>query len=301
MKVLYIAGSGRSGSTIVSQVLGQLDGFVAVGELWNVWQRGLVERRRCGCGIPVPECPLWADVLEEAFGRPLRIDPVRIAALGRRYLELRALPGLLRSRGRSVDPVYRDALVSLYGAVARRTGCRVLVDSSKSPVYAEVLRLLLGLDVRVVHLVRDARASAYSWLRTKDLPDFGDDRTMIRQPPLTSARRWLKHQALTEGLWGRRDGRYLRVRYEDLIAEPRGWLARIVRFVDEDVPLAVLQDERTVRLATTHSVSGNPARFSSGAVTLRPDDEWVGSMARGDRARVTAVTWPLLRRYGYLG
>ena len=33
VKVLYIAGSGRSGSTILDRILGQLDGFFSVGEL----------------------------------------------------------------------------------------------------------------------------------------------------------------------------------------------------------------------------------------------------------------------------
>src|SRR5205823_1051409 len=48
-KVLYIAGPGRSGSTVLDQVLGELPGFVSTGELQALWQRGLVERRPCGC------------------------------------------------------------------------------------------------------------------------------------------------------------------------------------------------------------------------------------------------------------
>jgi hypothetical protein len=43
--VLYVAGTGRSGSTLLARVLGEADGFVAAGELRYVWQRGLVEDR----------------------------------------------------------------------------------------------------------------------------------------------------------------------------------------------------------------------------------------------------------------
>jgi hypothetical protein len=46
-------------------------------------------------------------------------------------------------------------------------------------------------------------------------------------------------------------------------------------------------------------VSGNPNRFETGAVQLRPDVEWVGRLGRSHRALVTAVTWPLLLRYRY--
>src|SRR5215204_2827150 len=50
--VLYIGGHGRSGSTILAQTLGQIPGFVNVGEVWQVWYRGLRENERCGCGQP---------------------------------------------------------------------------------------------------------------------------------------------------------------------------------------------------------------------------------------------------------
>ena len=46
------AGSGRSGSTLITTVLGQLDGCFAAGELRYLWQRGMVDNRPCGCGAP---------------------------------------------------------------------------------------------------------------------------------------------------------------------------------------------------------------------------------------------------------
>ena len=42
-KILYVAGWGRSGTTLLDNVLGQVEGFVSTGELHNIWQRGLVE------------------------------------------------------------------------------------------------------------------------------------------------------------------------------------------------------------------------------------------------------------------
>src|SRR5207249_8771406 len=74
VKVLYVAGSGRSGSTILDRILGQVDGFFSAGELCNLWGRGLLARRRCGCGTPVPDCPVWGAVLAEAFGGADQVD-----------------------------------------------------------------------------------------------------------------------------------------------------------------------------------------------------------------------------------
>ena len=68
VSVLYIAGPGRSGSTLLDTMLGQIDGFVSVGELRNLWARGLGDGWPCGCGAAVRDCPFWSSVLTEAFG-----------------------------------------------------------------------------------------------------------------------------------------------------------------------------------------------------------------------------------------
>jgi Sulfotransferase family len=302
IRVLYITGSGRSGSTILDRILGQLDGFFSVGELVNIWERGLVAGRRCGCGLPVPQCPLWTAVLTRAFGAPGGVDAGRMAALGQRRVGTGSLPQLLVARGRMIPPdgdEYRATLARLYRAVHDHTGCRVIVDSSKSPPYAELLATLPDAEVSAVHLVRDPRATAYSWLREKQLPDFGDDRLMVRLPPLVSTRRWILWQTGSELLWRRRPDRYLRLRYEDFLDDPRSAVRRIAALVNESPPQLPFTSDHIVRLATTHSVSGNPNRFNSGEVELAPDNEWMGAMRAVDWASVTAATWPWLLRYGY--
>jgi uncharacterized protein YndB with AHSA1/START domain len=48
-------------------------------------------------------------------------------------------------------------------------------------------------------------------------------------------------------------------------------------------------------------VSGNPSRFKTGNIDLRPDEEWKVKMRGADKNVVTALTAPLLLKYGYLG
>jgi hypothetical protein len=40
-------------------------------------------------------------------------------------------------------------------------------------------------------------------------------------------------------------------------------------------------------------------RFATGSVAIRPDDRWRTAMPAGQRRAVTALTLPLLARYGY--
>jgi hypothetical protein len=75
--ILYIGGHGRSGSTILAQTLGQIPGFVNVGEVWQVWYRGFRENERCGCGQPFYSCEFWRAVGDEAFGGWDNIDVTR--------------------------------------------------------------------------------------------------------------------------------------------------------------------------------------------------------------------------------
>ena len=68
VKVLYIAGQGRSGSTILGDTLGQVEGFAHVGEFLEFWGILTAGRVPCGCGVPVVACKMWEDVLKEAYG-----------------------------------------------------------------------------------------------------------------------------------------------------------------------------------------------------------------------------------------
>jgi hypothetical protein len=108
LRVGYIGGTGRSGSTLLELILGSLPGFVAVGELYAIWSEGVVLNHRCGCGEPFGACPFWTAVGERAFGGWKTLDAEALArlqapAVGR----LRQLPGLASRRLRG--PVLVDA------------------------------------------------------------------------------------------------------------------------------------------------------------------------------------------------
>lgn len=303
VRVLYLAGSGRSGSTLVTTILGQLDGMFAAGELRYLWQRGIAENRPCGCGVPVPECPFWTRVL--ATLPPT--DAGGIAARLRTRLRLRGLPALLWRHRRGRPPVPRhpddDILATLYAAVGTATGA-VVVDSSKLPPYGALLGTLPGIELRVLHLVRDPRATAFSWRRRRrlDVPvgGGGDGRLMARPPVAKATLLWLVWNAATRLLWGaRHPERYLRVRYEDLVADPPGVIARIARFAGVEPAELPFPAPGVVRLAATHSVAGNPSRHRIGVLPVRADREWVTGLSRAAYALVTLLTLPALRRLGY--
>src|SRR5918997_213826 len=301
MKVLYVVGLGRSGSTVLSNSLGQVGGFFSGGELNFIWRHNVLENRLCGCGRPFHECPVWMEVMDEAFDGMDKVDAREMMRLAHSGTRTRHIPLMLSPRGEGVLrdrlKVFLDNYGRLYEAVGSVTGSRVIVDSSKEPAHGYAMSLVPGVDFRVVHLIRDSRAAAYSWLKKKPQPDTDTREHMVRFSPTKSSVLWDSWNASAEALWRRTPEKYLRLRYEDFVANPRKSLERILEFVGvtAELPLA---GEREVMLGVSHTVSGNPNRFETGAVELRPDREWMQRMSPRDRALVTALTFPLLRRYG---
>ena len=61
-------GTQRGGTKIAGRLIGQLTGFAFLGELRKLWQVGLPEGRRCGCGQSYASCPVWSAVLARVGG-----------------------------------------------------------------------------------------------------------------------------------------------------------------------------------------------------------------------------------------
>ena len=185
-------------------------------------------------------------------------------------------------------------------ALAHVTGARVFVDSSKRPSDGAVLRLVPGIDVSYVQLVRDPRAVAYSWRRRKAQLDKAQPADLVQHGPVDSTLSWTGWNLAAEALRRRHTpGRSMLLRYEDFIDHPRAALTGMARLVGEAPTDMPLDGERTARLTVNHTVSGNPSRFTTGAVELRRDDEWITRQERGDRLVSTVLALPLLSRYGY--
>ncbi|WP_347813368.1 sulfotransferase [Actinomadura sp. KC216] len=310
-RVLFLGGLGRSGTTLVERLLGELPGAMALGEVIHLWERGVHAGERCGCGVPFGECPVWRRAGEAAFGGWDVLDLDRLAELRAAVDRTRHIPMLARDRlpadRAALVAEYVDHYLRLYRAVAGETGASVLIDSSKQASLAFCLRWAARtgrLDLRVLHVVRDSRGVAYSWTREVRRPeaDKGGDEFMTRWSPPRTAVHWNAENGAYQ-LLARRGVRVRRMRYEDFVADPRARLRDIARFAGlpaGDEALAFVGDGGA-ELTANHTASGNPMRFRTGHIDVRSDDRWRTALPSADQRRVTAMTLPLLRHYSYLG
>jgi hypothetical protein len=304
--VIYIAGSGRSGSTLLERVLGGLPDAVNVGELIDLFHRTVPQSERCGCGQPFACCPFWTRVGERAFGGWPDALITEVSHLQHRVSRQRHMPRLLAmpvaGRGfRSEVARYGARYASLYRAIAAQAGAAYVVDASKWPVQALALSRA-GIDVRVIHLVRDVRGVAYSHDKRDVVRPHAmeDPDVMWRNSPMVTAGRWAACQS-EAGLLARCGVPIARVRYEDFVRQPRR--AAETALTRLGIPLGPSDlahaGEGRVTLSQSHGLSGNPSRFRTGEFTLRADEAWRERMSRRDRALVTAIGLPLMLRYGW--
>jgi hypothetical protein len=301
-RVLFIAGNGRSGSTILHNVLGQIDGFAAVGELRYIWGAAALGNQTCGCGARFRACPFWNQVMTRAFNG---LD----LAYARRMLEftesfrLHRLPlttvPALRRRELARLREYLDGLSRLYAAIQETSGCRVTVDSSKNPSYGYLLRDVRGIEPYYLQFVRDVPAVAYSWSRPEE---FEPGVPMARKAAHASALQWVARNLAADLFLRPARGRRMLMRYEEFVARPRDSVIAVLEWLGESGRTLPFASSHEVDLdRRNHSVFGNRVRFRIGRVAISADEQWRAALLPHHRRMVTALTWPVRARYGYLG
>jgi hypothetical protein len=287
-------------------MLGQVPGVCSLGECGHLWN-ALLSNQECGCGEPIRACPFWGAVGQRAFGGWDTVDAAEIlrlqqAVVRQRYVPLMVAPALWPPYRGKLEQYVR-LLGELYRGIQEASGAALIVDSTKHYWSALLRTHVAGLDLHVVHLVRDSRGVAFSWSKTVKKPEaVHQGAHMNRYSPARSCGRWVGYNGCFE-LLARLGVPSTFVRYEDLVRSPRIELERIlgragVR-VGADASSFIHGHE--VDLRPNHTVAGNPMRFRVGNIRLRLDDEWKSRFPSAHRRLVSLLTWPQLVRYRYAG
>jgi hypothetical protein len=302
LRVVYLAGSGHTGSTLVALLLDAHPAIASVGEAAvksKIRRRGAQLEQKCSCGALVAECLFWRAIFRRVteqgieFGAANWTNDYRCeAALADRLLTLdssyRPVRALQLWAARSL-PFYRARVrrihrvnVAFIRAVLEQTRAQVFVDTSKLPMRLSHLLGIPELDVRVVTLVRDVRGFAASAKRRG-------------KPVSAAAQAWKRDQVLIADVT--RDlpaDRSLLVRYEDLCRRPAETLRTLWDFcgVDPiDPPAAVLSRD--------HHVLGNSMRLA-GTIQIQLDERWRDSLGENEQAQVLRIAGGLNQRFGYV-
>lgn len=300
IRVIYVLGYGRSGSTMLNALLGKHPQVESYGEIRNL-HAVAAANELCSCHERVADCPFWQEVWER-WRDQAGDELAGYDQLQERVERLQRLPKLMLSSvvGTAELARYGRVTRALFEALAAASGQRVIVDSSKYPGRAYALTQVPGLDLRLIHLVRDARGVAYSRLKSfkKDL-EAGLQNEIAPVSAGRTARSWLALNLVSSFVMSRYDrSRRLRVLYEDVVGSPGETLDGIGRLADLDmtpVKEALARDEA---FGFGHTAAGNRVRMA-GSLRLRPDLAWTENLPEAERRLTWRICGLLMRRYGY--
>jgi hypothetical protein len=263
VRILYLVGDSRSGSTLLQHLLSLQPGVHALGELRRL---GAMARagEPCACGEPLDTCSHWTQICgdrpqvervteRERDGIPWRLSMLR---------EATAIRGGLTPAGtflRKKSSAAAAECMEIYEAVAAHTGASVLIDNSKEPDHFLHLYASYPDLVHPVFLHRDGRGLIWSKIRRAGVPhENAINGYLWMQRMIETARRAVGAVHATE------------LRYEDLCRDPRAELECILK--PHDIPIATV--DLAVLPTTRHDIGGSPSFQGSERRDIRLDESW---------------------------
>jgi hypothetical protein len=239
-QIIYVMGSGHSGSTILGVTLGNCSNVIYAGELDNWLTRsgvsvlGGVERTR-----------FWKSIREKVndeslFGGDAQLYLERSSAL----LRLGKLGFKRRLRAR-----YRRVTEDLYRAVAQTAGVTHVVDTSHFPLRARELQSLEGIDLYLIFLVREPQAVVASFIRYVKRNEIAQRGFFILS---TNFDLWLTNLLATIVFLRHPRERRMFLRHEDFLADPERELRRILDLAHSAAAIPDLSE-----LSTGFPIQGN--------------------------------------------
>ncbi|MGB3223294.1 MAG: sulfotransferase [Desulforhopalus sp.] len=321
-QLLYIAGSGRSGSTLLDMLLSRHTGIAALGEVHRLYMnlRNHTDSHKCTCGKFVQDCLYWEGVDkclkemgEENYVKGLSslitTDPQNLNILddetGKNILEAvprniyglkfshillllgsKRLFNLFSDLFPSINLVNRIANDShvLYDAVRKATGKQIVVDSTKTPMRLKSLYLLRPSQFKVIYLVRDGRAVSFARMRRQGI-------SMTH-----AAKIWKSEQVKLKAiLFTIPKEKVLSIRYEDLCTDTENQLRRVCGFlgIDFEECMAKFDKEKS------HSLGGNPMRWRREERKIVLNNTWYNDISQSQLEDFEKVAGHINTRFGY--
>ncbi len=242
MKVVIILGTGRNGSTLLSQILGNNENYLNVGELLRFISGDKFFRSTneqiCGCGQSIKKCDFW-----EEFLASVKINPVTQKSFSLfRYVST-FVTGKKSSRS-SLEQTQRA-----FDYFSQKKAPQFLIEStSYLPIYHHCLKKLDSPhDIYVINLVRDPRQVALSWSRKKGyLKQMRFYNALFRALLLTffNSLAFRKQPKIT-------------VKYEDLVSNHESVMKKIYHFLGDKAERDIRND---YEFDSQHVLLGNPGK-----------------------------------------
>ena len=307
MKIIYIVGTGRNGSTIFDIILGNASNIQSCGEVYNAfyaWKKN----KKCACSKPVTDCEFWQKVFLQYFNNNSEITIDEIIKLQKRFERKLYSPLLFFLHKRLKTKSYHTYLTSLkifYEQITKVSQKELLVDSSKNPFRGAALLETFKEKVFFIHLVRDGRGQLMSWFRSGTIPPLNITIKNTKHEkihwwaPVLYSFSWIFYNLLSGWIIRTSLNGYFRIQYQDFVTSPDKYLVQIADFIDEKLENLTLTSDGQSLLEIGHLVAGNRVRFQNNLKLKSPDERWRTQLKNSHQKVFWVFAGWLAKKYGY--
>ena len=125
LRIIYILGLGRSGSTLATSLLNFHPSIIGVGEINKILTRGL--KSVCSCGKELWECQFWSSVFKNIEDKlNLSINEIK------ELVEAQEIKKHFFNPFKRINKKYIELNEIFYAEVSKESGSNIIVDSSKN-------------------------------------------------------------------------------------------------------------------------------------------------------------------------
>lgn len=237
--VYFIAGYGRSGSTLIANILSSSSRLDNFGEMALYFVNSEMHQRKipCSCGESGQDCKLWGSVQDDVY-----------SILYGLYDKIR-LKKIMFSPPEFSDnelEVFRNAIKNIVGDREE------FIDASKHPGLIH-LYVESGFNVKIVHCFRGVHETVDSWTKEKSY--------LRKKSVIKAALDWriLNKKVLEIVRFRNLDS--IKIGFYDFSCHPGREVNRVLSWMGQE-PFYDQNHRRFDISESFHSIAGNPDKFN---------------------------------------
>jgi len=280
IKLIFITGVGRNGSTLLGRVMGEHDNCVNVGEALSYMLNSRLKARHeikdTGTGVTIAESPFWRAVFEDA-GFDVINSSGKIDALINEAGKTK-LKALIAANDAEIVEI-KNKIKTFLKSISKISGAQFIIDTSKQPNIPLFLLNDDEVDVAVIHLVRDAASVVAS---------RGSNKQYLKKVNfLRMIGRWIVKNKNATGL--KKYFKYILVNYEAFCTNPYNFMKVIADFIGLHPFLLDELKEKKITFHPQNIIAGNPDKYTIGSVPIKMA---VKKISKWKQVVVTIITAP---------
>jgi hypothetical protein len=298
IKVVFFTGIWRSGATILARIMETSKQAFFIGEIREFWVKGNDKKSICSCGEKFENCNFWNKVTEEYLKSfpENNTDEIskKIIEFEKRsnYYKLRKY---LKNKDdkefkKSLD-YYLNHYEKMYEAIAKVTGRKILLDTSRLPRILLALSFSKKIDLYPIFMIRDPRGLINSLIQKDIRHEVRDRRSSLKQILVWNAKNFFNLDLMKK----LKNLNSLYICYENFAKNPRNVIEKINNMLKMNLKLDENDGQFSANLEPSHMFAANRSRFQSGKTEIFEDDRWKKQLNWSSKFLIFTLSYPLYK------